>query len=163
MIKRILPHPLLTLTLTAVWLLLLNDFSIGGLVLGLIVGVALALFTAAFWPDRVQIRNYRAALEYVVVVLWDILVANVEVAWIVATKPNRRMRPRWITIPLEIRAPEAITILAGSITMTPGTVSADLSADGRAILVHCLDAEDGEAVVEQIKTRYEARLKEVFG
>lgn len=161
--KRILPHPLLSLTLMVVWVLLLNDFSIGGLVFGALLGIALAAFTTSFWPDRVRVRNLPAAIEYVFVVLWDIVVANVEVAWIVLTKSNRAMQPAYITVPLDIRAPEAITILAGTITMTPGTVSADLSADGRAILVHCLDTDDGEAVVRDIKERYEGRLKEIFG
>jgi multicomponent K+:H+ antiporter subunit E len=65
-------------------------------------------------------------------------------------------------VPLEIRAPEAITTLASTITLTPGTVSSDLSDDGRSLLVHCLDAPDGDEVVAQIKQRYEARLKEIF-
>ncbi len=47
--------------------------------------------------------------------------------------------PRYVTVPLDLTTPEAIAVLAGTITMTPGTVSADLSADGRALLVHCLD------------------------
>jgi len=68
-----------------------------------------------------------------------------------------------VTIPLDLRSPEAITVLAGTITMTPGTVSADLSADGRALLVHCLDADHPDAVRDEIKTRYERRLKEIFG
>ena len=79
------------------------------------------------------------------------------------SKRNRDMRPAFVTVPLDIRAPEAITILAGTITMTPGTVSADLSADGRAILVHCLDTADAEATARDIKARYETRLKEIFG
>ena len=54
------------------------------------------------------------------------------------------------------------TVLAGTITMTPGTVSCDLSADGRSLLVHCLDAPDAEEAVRQMKVRYEARLKEIF-
>ena len=53
-------------------------------------------------------------------------------------------------------------MLAGTITMTPGTVSATLSADGRAILVHCLHTDDPDAVRDTIKTRYERRLKEIF-
>jgi multicomponent K+:H+ antiporter subunit E len=53
-------------------------------------------------------------------------------------------------------------VLAATITMTPGTVSSDLSADGRSLLVHCLDAKDGEEAVRQMKSRYEARLKEIF-
>ena len=53
-------------------------------------------------------------------------------------------------------------MLAGTITMTPGTVSCDLSADGRSLLVHCLDAPDAEDTVRQMKERYEDRLKEIF-
>ena len=59
-------------------------------------------------------------------------------------------------------SPEAITVLAATITLTPGTVSCDLSEDGHALLVHCLHAPDPAAVLDEIKTRYEARLKEIF-
>ena len=65
-------------------------------------------------------------------------------------------------MPLALTSPEAITVLAGTITMTPGTVSAELSADGRALLVHGLDVPDPEALVAEIKSRYEARLLEIF-
>ena len=67
-----------------------------------------------------------------------------------------------MVLPLELRSPEAISVLAGTITMTPGTVSCDLSADGRSLLVHCLDAPDAEDAVRAMKDRYEARLKEIF-
>jgi multicomponent K+:H+ antiporter subunit E len=95
-------------------------------------------------------------------VLWDICLANLQVARIILFVPNAALRPAWVTIPLDLRAPEAITVLAGTITMTPGTVSSDLSACGRALLVHCLHAPDPAGVVTDIKTRYEARLKEIF-
>jgi multicomponent K+:H+ antiporter subunit E len=58
--------------------------------------------------------------------------------------------------------PEAITMLAGTITLTPGTVSADLSDEGHSLLVHVLHTEDPDAVRDDIKSRYEARLKEIF-
>ena len=53
-------------------------------------------------------------------------------------------------------------MLAGTITMTPGTLSAELSADGRSLLVHGLDVPDPGALVAEIKSRYEARLLEIF-
>jgi multicomponent K+:H+ antiporter subunit E len=101
-------------------------------------------------------------LRFILVVLWDILVSNVAVALIVLFKPNSALRPAWVTVPLDLRSPEGITVLAGTITMTPGTVSADISADGRAILVHCLHAPDPSGVASDIKARYESRLKEIF-
>lgn len=162
MLARLLPHPLLTLALTVVWVMLLNSLSLGGALLGLLLGVAIPLLTRAFWPNRPRLRRPLRIVEYVAIVLWDICVANVVVARIILFKPNHRLQPHFVTIPLDIRSPEAITVLAGTITMTPGTVSADLSADGRSLLVHCLDEPDPENARDQIKRRYEARLKEIF-
>jgi multicomponent K+:H+ antiporter subunit E len=118
--------------------------------------------TAPYWPDRPAVRNAPMMAEYILVVLWDICVANVVVARTILFTRTARMRPAWVTIPLDLRTPEAITVLAGTITMTPGTVSADVSADGRALLVHCLNAADPDAVRDEIKHRYERRLKEIF-
>ena len=101
-------------------------------------------------------------ISYSFLVIWDIFVANVQVAWIVLTRPNDKLRPAWIEVPLDLRQPEAISVLAGTITLTPGTVSADLSDEGHSLLVHALDADDPDAVRDEIKDRYERRLKEIF-
>jgi len=162
MIRKLLPHPVLTLTLTLVWMALLNSVSLGAFVFGLILGVVIPLATAPYWPDRPLIRSWAKAAEYVLVVLWDIVVANFQVARIILFKRNEDIHSVWITVPMELRSAEAITVLAGTITMTPGTVSSDLSADGRSILVHCLDTTDPDGVRDQIKQRYERRLKEIF-
>lgn len=162
MLNRILPHPLLSLTLTLVWLALVNKVTLGNLILGGALGLVVPVMTAAYWPNRPRLRNAPMIVEYALVVLWDIVVANVQVALIILFKPRDRIRSRWITVQLELTSPEAITVLAGTITMTPGTVSATLAADCGAILVHCLHTEDPDAVRDQIKARYERRLKEIF-
>ena len=162
MIARLLPHPLLTLLLVAVWQMLVNYVSLGTLVFGLILGILIPLLTAPYWPDRPRLKNPAMIVEFILIVLWDIVVANVSVAKIILFKRNDDMRPTWITVPLDLRSPEAITVLAGTITMTPGTVSADVAADGRSLLVHCLDAADPDAVRDDIKQRYERRLREIF-
>lgn len=162
MIRKVFPHPILTLTLTLAWMALMNAITLGTLVFGLILGIVIPLVTAPYWPDRPVIRNWTMAVEYTLVVLWDIVVANFQVARIILFKRNEDIRSVWITVPIELRTAEAITVLAGTITMTPGTVSSDLSADGRSILVHCLDTDDPDGVRDQIKQRYERRLKEIF-
>ncbi|MBK5932836.1 multisubunit potassium/proton antiporter PhaE subunit [Rhodovulum imhoffii] len=162
MIRRLLPHPYLTLLLVIVWQMLVNDVSPGSLTLGLILGLIIPIITAPYWPNRPALRNLPMLASYCLIVLWDIVVANVTVARIILFKRNEDMHPNWVAIPLDLRTPEAITMLAGTITMTPGTVSADLSADGRSLLVHCLDAPDPDAVRAEIKHRYERRLKEIF-
>ena len=152
----------MTLILAVVWIILQNNLSFGMAVFGLILGVIIPRLTAVWWPDRPRGFKTGKMTAYVVLVLWDIIVANVEVAWIVLTRPNSKLRPAWIVIPLDLRQPEAITVLAGTITLTPGTVSSDVSNTGHYLLVHALDAPDPDAVRDDIKQRYEARLKEIF-
>jgi multicomponent K+:H+ antiporter subunit E len=161
-IRWLLPHPLLTVLLTIVWTLLQNNFSWGMFVFGLILGIIIPIVTAVWWPDRPRGFRMGKMISYCLLVIWDIMVANVQVAWIVLTRPNSKLRPAWVVIPLDLRQPEAITVLAGTITLTPGTVSADLSDEGHSLLVHALDAEDPDAVRDEIKDRYERRLKEIF-
>lgn len=162
MLTRLIPHPLLSLTLVLVWLGLVNTFTLGNLILGSVFGLAIPMLTAAYWPDRPKLARPLKVVEYVLVVLWDIIVANVQVAAIILFKREPTIRSQWIPIPLELKSAEAITVLAGTITMTPGTVSATLAADGSAILVHCLHTDDPDAVRDEIKTRYERRLLEIF-
>ncbi|WP_300037555.1 Na+/H+ antiporter subunit E [uncultured Roseobacter sp.] len=160
--RWLLPHPLLTLLLAVVWTLLQNNVSAGMIVFGVILGVIIPWITSVWWPESPRGFHMGRMIRYSIIVIWDILVANVQVAWIVLTVPNSRLKPAWIVIPLELREPEAITLLAGTITLTPGTVSADLSDEGHSLLVHVLHTDDPDAVREEINDRYQRRLKEIF-
>lgn len=160
--RRFLPQPRLTVALWALWLLLVNSVAPGAILLGLVLGVAIPLLTAPFWPDPPRLRHPGRILAYLGVVLWDIAVANVQVAKLILTRRNSELRPTFLTVPLELTTAEAIGVLAGTITLTPGTVSCDLSADGKALLVHALDCTDPAAAVADIKERYERRLLEIF-
>ncbi|MBW6506687.1 MAG: Na+/H+ antiporter subunit E [Rhodobacteraceae bacterium] len=160
--RKLFPHPQLTLLLAVVWLLLVNQITLGSLVMAGLLGTAIPVLTAPYWPDRPRLRNLPMIANYLAVVLWDIVIANFIVARIVLFMPNAQLRTAWVAVPLRLTQPEAITVLAATITLTPGTVSADLSADGRTLLVHCLHAPDPEAVLHSIQTRYEARLLEIF-
>lgn len=162
MLKKFLPHPHLTMLLTVVWLLLANAYTINSLVFGLLMGLVIPWITAPYWPDRPVIRNVPGIIEYIAIVIWDIIKSNIAVAKIVLFVPNDKLRPAWVTVPLDLHEPEAITVLAGTITMTPGTLTAELAADGHSLLVHCLHAPDPDGVRDEIKERYERRLKEIF-
>lgn len=162
MIKRLLPHPALSVMLLIVWLLMANTITVGGVVLGTVFGLVLPKFTEPFWPARPAVRFGRPLFGYLGVVLLDIVIANFHVAWLILFRRNRDLRSRWLVIPIDLTTPEAITVLAGTISLTPGTVSSDVSADGRYLLVHALDVADEIAEIARIKTRYEARLQRVF-
>lgn len=160
--RRLLPHPVLSVTLALLWLLLANRWTLGSLVLALILATLIPLLSAQWWPDRPRIRRPLALVGYILLVVRDVIVASFQVARVILVLPADRIRSAWISVPLDLTQPEAISLLAGTITMTPGTLTADVSADGRALLVHALHAPDPDAIREEIKTRYEARLKRIF-
>ncbi|GAB0147926.1 Na+/H+ antiporter subunit E [Marichromatium gracile] len=158
---RLLPHPLLTPALTVIWLLLVNSLSFGHVLLGLLLGWLIPIFTLRFWPDRVRVHKPLTLLRFVLVLLYDILVANLGVAWLIVRGP-RRVKPGFVEVPLALRSELGISLLANTISLTPGTVSAWLSPDRATLVVHALDVDDPEALVATIKHRYETPLQEVF-
>lgn len=159
--RLLLPHPLLTLILALLWLLLVNDISAGHVVLGLFLGWAIPFFTRRFWPDPVRIARPMTLLRFLLVVLYDIVLANLTVARLILGPPER-LRPAFIEYPLQLQSELAISLLANTISLTPGTVSARLAPDRRHLLIHALDVEDLEAAIATIHRRYETPLKEVF-
>ena len=156
-----LPHPLLTPTLAVIWLLLNNTLAPGQVLFGLLLGWAIPRFTLAFWPERVRIRAPRRLLRFAAVFLYDVLVANLVVARLILAGP-RALRPAFVVVPLDLTNDLALSLLANTICLTPGTVSARLSPDRRHLLVHALDCGDPADLVATIKTRFEAPLKEIF-
>lgn len=159
--KRWLPQPLYSICLWLVWLLLANSAASGHLILGGLLAIALPLFTVRFWPDRLRIHRPVKLLWYLVRLLWDIILANLVVARLILG-PVRRLRPAFIRLTLDLDNELAIVLFTHSLSLTPGTVSADLSADHRVLLIHALDVEDEARLVAWIKERYEAPLKEIF-
>ncbi|MGL5008687.1 MAG: Na+/H+ antiporter subunit E [Paracoccaceae bacterium] len=162
MIRRLLPHPYLSALLFILWFLLVNDPKIDSIPMAGFLAVAIPLLTASYWPNRARIKSVPALLAYLMLVLWDIVLANIQVARIILFMPRERIRSAWIAIPIELQSPEATSLLAGTITMTPGTLTADMSSCGRVLLIHSLHAPDPDSVRDDIKSRYEARLKRIF-
>ena len=159
--KRWLPQPLLSAGLLLVWLLLNNTLAPAHLLLGAVLAIVLPLLVAPLRPDPVRLRRPLLALRLLGRVLLDIVQANVQVAWRILG-PEAALKPRFVWVPLDIRQPWGIATLAGIITLTPGTVSSDLSADRRYLLVHALNEDDPDALVATIKARYERPLMEIF-
>lgn len=163
MFRTLFPHPGLFALLVVVWMLMLNSLTLGGLLVGVVLAVVIPIVTGPFWPERPKLRFGLPVLGYLGLVLYDIVVASFQVAGLVLFRPSARLRSRWLAVPLDVHSAEAITALAGTISLTPGTVSADVSTDARYLLVHALDTGDDDAEIARIKARYEARLKRIFG
>ena len=158
---RLLPAPALSAVLWVSWLMLNESASAGHVLLGLALAIAIPWFTERFRPDRPRLRGLGAATRLALVVLGDIVKSNIVVARQVLG-PESRIRPAFVWVPLDIRDPHGIVALAGIITLTPGTLSSELSDDRRHLLVHAFNVDDEQALIAEIKQRYEAPLREIF-
>jgi multicomponent K+:H+ antiporter subunit E len=161
MISRLLPHPLLSAILLVIWLLLVNDLSFGHALLGALLGWGVPLYTARFWPEQVHVRRPLLLLRFIGVVLYDILVANITVSRLILG-PQERMRPAFVIMPLALRSEVAISLLANTISLTPGTVSTYLSRDRRNLIIHSLHTTAPDDLLATIRQRYEQPLKEIL-
>lgn len=156
-----LPHPLASLALLVMWLMLNGTVAIAHVLLGAFLGWAIPWLIRALWTRPVHLSHGMLALRLFFIVLYDIVRANITVA-VLVLGPVSRLRPAFLQIPLDVKDPFAISALASIITLTPGTVSCAVSDDRRTLLVHALDVEDTEGAIAEMKTRYEAPLKEIF-
>ncbi|MDC0661601.1 Na+/H+ antiporter subunit E [Marinobacter sp. SS21] len=154
------PQPFLSLNLFLVWQLLSDGVSGGSVVMGLILAWMLPRLTNNFWPERPATVKGWLLPMYLLRVVWDIITASVVVARLVLS--TRQPQPVFISYPLSLEHPLAITMLASTISLTPGTVSADVSDDNRILLIHALDAKDEQEVIDTIRKRYEQPLQEIF-
>ncbi len=159
--KTLFPKPILSVALLVTWCLAQLSVSPANLVMGALLGVVVPLYTTHFWPNAPKVRRFGALLKYIAVFLYDVLIANLQVAWWIV-RTQDRLRPRFIFIPLELEHPFVITVFASTISLTPGTVSAHLSADRKMLIVHSLNCADDEEIVAEIKDRYEKPLMEIF-
>ena len=156
-----LPRPLFSVFLAVLWLLLVNSFSVAHIILGLALGVLIPFATRAFWPEQAKIHHLLPLLRYFISLMVDIVLSNLVVARRIIWYPNQ-LTPGFITYPLELDDDFAITILASTISLTPGTVSAHYDSDAGTLLIHALHVTDEDEVIRQIKERYENALKEIF-
>lgn len=154
------PQPWLSLVLFITWQFLSDGITGGTIVLGIILAWGIPQLTHGFWPERPAFMKVWRMPVYLVMVLWDILVASFSVARLILSP--KQPRPVFICYPLQLEHPLAISVLASTISLTPGTVSADISDDQKMLLIHALDAEDEQTVIDAIHNRYEKPLLEMF-
>ena len=159
--RRLVPRPLLSLLLWVVWLLLNNSLAAGHVLLGLVLAIAIPWLTYHFWNVQPDMHRPFLMVRFVLMLLLDILVANLQVARRVLG-PKAQLQPIFFEFPLSIQGDFPITLLASTISLTPGTVSAQLSEDRRRLLIHALDVADPVAEVQRIQQRYERPLREIF-
>jgi multicomponent K+:H+ antiporter subunit E len=157
-----LPYPLITAALLVTWLLLTESLSPGAFVLGGALALVTSWVLVALALPKSRIRRLLAVLRLAWAVLVEIIRSNNAVARIILQPQARKRRSGFVRIPLDMRSPYGLTVLALIITSTPGTVWVEYDSADSTMLLHVLDLIDEEEWVRIIKNRWERRLMEIF-
>jgi multicomponent Na+:H+ antiporter subunit E len=152
---------LLNLLLSLAWIALTGQFTPINLIIGFALGYILLWIMQRSGEPSIYFLKGRQVVHFILFFAWEVIVANIRVAYDVLT-PRQRMTPGIIAIPLDVKTDREITILANLITLTPGTLSLDVSTDRRVLYIHAMYIQDVDQFKESIKNELEKRLLEVL-
>ena len=160
---RIVPFPLASSGLFALWLLLNQTPSIAHILLGSAVALVGGWALVRLDPAKTRPKSHLLAiLRLFAFVLTDIVRSNVAVAAIILGVKSKRGASGFVKIPLELRDSYGLATLACIITSTPGTVWGDYNEASGILTIHVLDLVDESDWLRTIKGRYERLLLEIF-
>lgn len=153
---------LLNLLLAVTWAGLWGSFTLTQLVVGFHVGFFTLWITQPLFggPNGYFLRAYRIA-RLVLYFLYDLCVSSIQVAYDVLT-PQDRSNPAILEMPLDVKSDIEILLVTNLISLTPGTLSLDVTPDRKTLIVHAMFADDPEAVIADLKSGMERMVKEVF-
>ncbi|WP_431512091.1 Na+/H+ antiporter subunit E [Variovorax sp. DAIF25] len=160
--KRLIPSPPLSVALLVVWLLLNQSLEASTLVSGLLLAVAVPLLTKGLRPATVRMRRPGVALRLAGVVLYDMSLSVFAVARALLKRRSDQIHSNFLRIPLDLRDPNGLAVLAMIMCLTPGTAWGEVAFDRSTLLIHVFDLDDEAAFIAQIKSRYERPLMEIF-
>ncbi|RYY84730.1 MAG: Na+/H+ antiporter subunit E [Comamonadaceae bacterium] len=160
--KRWLPSPPLSLALFAVWLLLNQSLHPATLLMAAALAVAVPLITQGLRPARVRMRRPGTAIRLLGRVGFDLVRSALDVARLLLTRRTDDMHAHFVQVPLDLRDPNGLAVLAMILCLTPGTAWAELARDGSTLRIHMFNLDDDQAFIAFVKVRYERPLMEIF-
>ena len=160
--KRLVSSLPLSALLFVVWLLLNQSVSQGTLLMGAVLAVLVPLGTKSLRPGSVTMRKPLVAFKLWAIVMRDFVRSNIRVATLILTRRPRDIPSGFLQVPLDMRDPHALALLAMILCLTPGTAWAEVSRDRSMLLLHVFEIVDADAMVAMIKQRYERPLMEIF-
>ena len=160
--KRLVSSLPLSALLFVVWLLLNQSVSPGTLLMGAVLAVLVPLGTKSLRPGSVTMRKPLLAFKLWAIVMRDFVRSNIRVATLILTRRPRDIPSGFLLVPLDMRDPHALALLAMILCLTPGTAWAEVSRDRSMLLLHVFEIDDADAMVAMVKRRYERPLMEIF-
>ena len=161
-VRSILPHPLLSVGLFIMWLLLNQSLSPGQIIIGAVVGLTAPLALTLLEPPPARIRRPGAIFRLAWRVLIDIIYSNIAVARLILGMKRRERNSGFVNIPLKLRNPYGLALLGTIITSTPGTVWVNFDSATGVLMIHVLDLVEESDWLETVQQRYESLLLEIF-
>ncbi|MBK9050145.1 MAG: Na+/H+ antiporter subunit E [Chloroflexi bacterium] len=146
--------------LALVWMFLTGEFSAANFVMGVILGYGLMLLTRRTFASERYIQKVNGVIRFLGFFLYELLTANIQVAKMVL-RPQLNIKPGIVAVPLDVRTDAEITLLSNLITLTPGSLSLELSPNGQLLYVHGIYVDDEQEFIRRIKSGLEARTLEV--
>ncbi|MCD0421636.1 MAG: Na+/H+ antiporter subunit E [Rhodopseudomonas sp.] len=159
---RLLPFPLISLCLLAMWLWLSQSLSLGPILLGSLFALMGGWLLRLLQSDADRVRNPSAIIQLAGLVLIDVIRSNIAVGSIILGGQRNNITSGFVDIPLDLRSRQGLAVLACIITSTPGTLWVNFTRETGVLQLHVLDLVDESEWVERIKGRYERRLLEIF-
>ena len=151
----------INLLLAGGWCALFGTFDPGTFVRGFLLAFAALCLSSPMYGQTAYFRSVLLTARLGAYFLYELTVSSVQVAWDVIT-PAHRSRPAIVAVPLDIEEPLQITVLANLISLTPGSLSLDVSPDGKTLYVHEMFAEDPDETRRRIKTGFERLVWEAM-
>lgn len=151
----------INLALAVGWAALFSAFTLPSLTIGFAVGYAILWVLSPLFVDSRYCQKLLSLVRLILFFLWELLVSSLQVAWDVLT-PMHRSRPGIIAVPIEAKTDLEITTLANLVSLTPGTLSLDLSSDHKTLYVHAMFVDDPESIRRDIKKGMERRVLEAL-
>lgn len=152
---------LMNILLAFVWCAVTGSFSLINIIFGFaIASIALWLIREQFATTKYFKRAW-LVLGLIMLFLKELLLSVVRVAWLVI-QPSRNYQPCFIAFPLTVDRSYEITLLANLITLTPGTLSVDVSDDNKTLYIHCIDVTDVEVLRAGIAKGFERKIMEAL-
>ena len=147
--------------LAVVWMLSVGELTTENFATGFLLAFLVLLFSHPARPASGYHVKVLQSIQFLAFFVWQLILSNLRVAHDVMT-PTLHMRPAIIAVPLEARTDEEITFLANLISLTPGTLSLDVSTDRSTLYVHGMFVHDPEQFKREIKEGFERRLLELM-
>jgi multicomponent Na+:H+ antiporter subunit E len=143
------------------WAALTGSFTLANLGAGFVLSFGILLFAQHACAPSPYFYKVKLGFRFFMFFLRELVTANLRIAFDVAT-PRLHISPAIVAIPLDVETDTEITLLANLITLTPGTLSMDISDDRKVLYVHAMYVSDPDALRKEIKEGFERRVLEVL-